>query len=467
MSAKKVLLASTPALIVYCVLYLYWILSGQRFDAFMNWEDPVQTLNSDALRQFPVEALSGQHAQPPLYMFIKLAGLQFGEGQVVFWQAVWFGTFAIGVVALVGSFLAARVGTKWAGALGALYVLIPGTAKYSLWGYTTVLVSTLLLLVVFGLALLWRGSRYGAPIASVSVLLLVLLRSYFVWVIGVVLLGLVVWQLLRTRHLRERAAQWILVVACLVGVLAAQFHYWNSFGLMTMSSLGPSNLNRGLLSNGLTDAEKRVLSDQDKCLADVVAAGPFASAESVPNCRSHWENRRLSTTQAAEAGEAANSLARLQGSFAQQYFFSRALLTFPTAPFRQLLGDNPSQGALGSYLGTTAGLTGSALILQAFFPILALLLVLVCSVVLVAKRRVREVPGWIWIATGLLIIQTFASVWGEFPENLRIRAEGHGLLYLVPALLVFHVWRNRGRQGTAPGGQRDLETQGLSQSPSS
>ena len=132
MSFRSLGLASLPGLIGYVILYMYWIASGQRFDPFMNWEDPVQTLNSEVLLEMPVQTLVGQHAQPPLYMTIKLMGLQFGDYQVAFWQMIWFVAFALGLIAVVGSLLCAGVRLRPTALLGVVYVVLPGTAKYAL-----------------------------------------------------------------------------------------------------------------------------------------------------------------------------------------------------------------------------------------------------------------------------------------------------------------------------------------------
>ena len=436
-----------PGLVVYVTVYTYWIASGQRFDPFMNWEDPVQTLNSDVLLQMPIQSLMGQHAQPPLFMTIKLIGLQFGDHQVAFWQILWFAAFALGLIAIVGSLLCAGVSPKLTALLGAGYVVVPGTAKYALWGYTTVLVSTLLALVVFGLALLWIRSRWGVPLTCLSILLLVSLRSYFIWALGLALLGLVAYRLIRSCSLRILPLQWGFLILAVLGVVGLQYHYWSSFGLTSMSSLGPSNLNRGLLAVGLSEGEKAALAASDACLADVIAAGPFSSAAAVPNCRFLWVDRDLSTTEAAEMAEIANSLDRLQGSFAQQYFFAAAIKQHPNALARQFIGPDPAEGALGSYLGTTAGLTGVALGVQSLLPVASIVVILIALAALVATGSLRSPPGWIWVALALLILQTGAAIWGEFPENLRIRAEGHSLLFLVPLLLLSALWKARKDEG--------------------
>ena len=452
MDFRRIGLASIPGLVLYVLLYIFWIVSGQGFDPFMNWEDPVQTLNSDVLSEYPAQALLGQHAQPPLFMSIKLLGLQFGDQQVLFWQTLWFVSFAVGLTAIVGSLLVMGLSVKLTAVLAVTYVVLPGTAKYALWGYTTVLVSTLLALIVYGFALVWTHSRWGVPLVAISTVLLVTLRSYFIWAIGLVLLSLVVYRLTMSRKLRTRPLQWTFVVVAFLAVIGVQYHYWSSFGLTSMSSLGPGNLNRGLLAVGLTEEEKALLAARDLCLADVIASGPFSSAEGVPSCRELWIERNLHTTKAAELAETGNSLGRLQGAFAQQYFFVEAIKTFPTAPLRQLKGSDVADGALGSYLGTTAGLTGMALGIQAFFPILSFLTVVVAGGLLIVSGGARFTPGWVWIAVSLLAFQTFASVWGEYPENLRIRAEGHSLLFLVPVLLVvcLHISRQRTKELASP-----------------
>jgi hypothetical protein len=94
-----------------------------------------------------------------------------------------FGLAGAGSIALLGATLVRTdVGRAWGMGAGVLLAFLPGTVLYAFWPYNVTLIAFLVMLAVWGLALLRTRPMLGAFVSAVGVLGLQLLRSTFVWV---------------------------------------------------------------------------------------------------------------------------------------------------------------------------------------------------------------------------------------------------------------------------------------------
>lgn len=459
---------AVPGLVIYTVL---WVAVAVQFNYASATTESIdtlwQSLGSEYLTVDPVGSLSVLHIQPWGVNALYAVDLLLTPSSHVFLLLV-FGLAGAGSIALVGATLV-RTGFPRVWAVGAAIViaLLPGTVLYAFWPYNVTLIAFLVMLVVWGLALMRTRPVAGAAVSALGVLSLQLLRSTFVWIF--VLAWCVFLAVLLARRYGGRQIVIALIPVTVVAAISvgAQAYYYVQFNLPTMSSWSGQNVAKALLTSdqlNVTDSAREEIS-QDPCLSSLLVAYETQALNvwdpgglvQLPGCsdlavepshgipawdqdfRSNGDLNYNSRLALAASGEWTRMITIIVRS--DPFQLIRMATTTDTGPRSSGIGIylDPSdefpwideQRAVLP-LGSVTGLLSIV-----FAPALMVLIVIGVVQALVVRRSILRGNVVYWGALGIVVFHAATSTLAEYAENMRFRAEIDPLLLVLGAMSLY------------------------------
>jgi hypothetical protein len=437
-----------PGVLIVVALYAVTVARGGRFIGEERMLI-MQALDPTSVAADPWGSLLALHIQPPM-MNALYAVTDATPGRLAWLMVL---AAVLTTILVVDTVRACGRGDVPAAIAGVLYALLPATVLYSLFPYSTTVTALFAIITVWGVARASSWPVVGVVASAAGVTALFLTRASFTWFLVLPWLAALGWLLMRSRaRVGGRVVALAAIGLAAVSVVGVQAHYWVNFGTPTLSSWSGENLSNALIELGLSDDAKARLAAQDPCFGHLIAVKAWLPADAYGPCL-HPDDLILSgrpvldlTTRPAPAqGPNYNAGARLALADEWAAFARAAVTEEPSALLRVALGNGTYEGSLPLFLGRSdiyyetldlqktadpwlwhlLGLWSGA------FPVLAWLVVLAAAVRGIVQRRSRGwLPGAFWFACALLLMHAVPSIFGDYGENQRFRAE------LDPVLMV-------------------------------
>ena len=465
-------LAALPGLALFVVL---WLATGIRLDYSLLVEDNyglMQYLGREVLINEPISALFSLHMQPPMLNALAAVDLWVTPQSHLFLAGIFLlMTLAslylmVDVLRILSIPFIARVGA------GGLFAALPSTVIYSLWSYNTTPTLFGASLAVWGVAVMKGHQVQGSFASSLGVLVLVLTRSAFLWVFALAWIGALV--VLITRHdhqTKRRSLKVIPSLVVLLVVLSTQAHYFNQFGLLTMSSWSGENLAKALIQSGklslpaesvgfvtgCQDSLLQSLRDGEPPLWDPVAFRTLPGCNDLPRFAPRASAAWNSPEKSGNYGFLGNLnwSEELVAAKEWQKLMIRLVITDPTQVIRMALSSETGsrESGLGIYLGPAEDYS-EVTVIQQHHPladiggVLSLFFAPVALFVGALGLLKRGRGTWsdartvLWFSWALIGYHIAVSTLAEYGEGMRFQAEITSVLMVV---FVYGLWVLVGR----------------------
>lgn len=469
--------AAIPGVVIFMLL---WLVTWRNFDFASSVSENIdflwQSLGNYFLTTDPLGSLSVLHIQPPLLNALFAFDLWVTPSSHLVLGVLYFLCALGSVVLVVDTSVRLGVPRVWAAVSGVILALLPGTVLYSLWTYNVTITAFLAISAVWGVALFKSRPVSGTTVSIFSVLGLVLTRSTFVWVLLIVWAVLLVFMLMKSRsRIGVRALRWsIVAVVISVGMgIALQVHYFSSFGLATMSSWSGQNMAKALTTSSslhVTPSARAEIA-ADPCLNDLLIAFENRQVNvwdpggqlNLPGC--------VAVPRASERGILAwdapyKGVLGLEGDMnynmgnalvASQQWSSLMSIVVRADPLqltRMAFGTSDGTRASGVelYLSSAEAFPFISeqmkslpfadqlnVISRVFAPVTWILILLGWVSALVVRSAPLRGMWAYWLGSGLLIFHALGSVFLEYGENMRFRAELDPVLLMLATVSLFSV----------------------------
>lgn len=401
----------------------------------------------------PIRSLIYTHIQPPLLNTIYLVAYQFGEHGSLVTQLLYFLIVACTVALIPITVRLAGMSRSMSMISGIIFALLPATTLYSLWPYSTSLVSFFAVSSIFGIALLKKRPRLGLLISFSGMFLMFLTRPTFNWVF---VLAWVLAVSIYALKCGKANFQFVTVTASgfVIFTLLIQGHYFISFGAQSLSTWAGENVSRSLVFQGLTEEGRTALASQNACFSDLINSGVWQPPSAYPNCLEDadvskrgalvWDEPNLPNRE-----NNLNYGGRLPLADKWTELDIAALRLDPLSVPRFVFGPDFSSGTLWIYLSPPEdhpypqrnfsefpALWSPLRYISLVLPVLAWTLIAISLVALSIRRfRPRTLPtlGTYFFGITALFAHGLVSILGDFGENMRFRGELDGVLIIVSA----------------------------------
>jgi len=461
-----------PGLVIYGLLWLAVLLRFNYASAATESIDTLwQSLGSEYLLADPLSSLSALHIQPWGVNALYAIDLFFTPTSHTLLLVV-FGLAGAGSVALLGATLVrAGLPRSWAMVSSVILAALPGTVLYSFWPYNVTLISFLVVVAAWGLALMRTRPISGAFVSASAVLGLQLLRSTFVWVFVLVWCIFLLVLLLRSFSGRQFiiAALPVFVVAGIS--IGSQAYYFINYNLPAMSSWSGQNIAKALLVSdqlNVTDSARSEISE-DACLASLLVAYETQKLNvwdpgglvQLSGC----EDLVVEPVSGVDAWDQDfrsdgvmnfNSRLALAASGEWTRMMSIIVRNDPTQLVRMAVtsGAGPRSSAIGIYLDPSDEypwideqrsvmplVAFSGLLSLVFAPALIVLVFLGIGQAVLARDSFLRRNILYWAILGVVAFHAAASTMAEYAENMRFRAEIDPLLLLLGVMSLYAISR--------------------------
>ncbi len=461
-----------PGLVIYGLLWFAVLLQIDYASATTESIDTLwQSLGSEYLLADPLASLSVLHIQPWGVNALYALDLFLTPTSHVSLLVV-FGVAGAGSIALLGATLVrAGLPRVWAMVSSVILAVLPGTVLYSFWPYNVTLITFLVMVAAWGLALVRTRPISGALISALGVLGLQLLRSTFIWVFVLAWCAFLVVLLLRRFSGRQFivAALPVFVVAGIS--VGSQAYYFINYNLSAMSSWSGQNVAKALLVSdqlNVTDSARAEIS-RDPCLASLLVAYETQKLNV-------WDPGGLVQLSGCEdlvvepvSGVAAwdqdfrsdgvmnfNSRLALAASGEWTRMMSIIVRNDPTQLVRMAVtsGAGPRSSGIGIYLDPSDEypwidkqrsvmpfVAFSGLLSLVFAPALVVLVLLGIGQAIFVRTSILRRNVVYWGALGIVAFHAAASTLAEHAENMRFRAEIDPLLLLLGVISLYAIAR--------------------------
>lgn len=464
----KWLIVSSPGVAIFTILYLIAIFTGAQFQWYWAQDGGLHSAGVDYLLAQPLQSIVWTHIQPPLLNTVYLIAYQFGDYASLLTQLFYFLTVSSTVALIPITIRLAGVSRSMSMISGTIFALLPATTLYSLWPYSTSIVSFFAVCSLFGIALMSRRPRLGLFISFSAMFFLFLTRPTFNWVF------VLTWVIALSIYAFKRWKvnfRFIMLTAFgfMILTFLIQGHYLLSFGTPTLSTWASENLSRSIVFKGLTDEGRQTLASRDPCFSDLINSGVWKPPSAYPNCLDEieppqknafvWDEPDLPTRE-----NNLNYGGRLPLSEKWAALDLAALTLDPLSVPRFVFGSDFVSGSIWIYLSPPENhpypqrnfselpaLWSPLRYISLVLPVLAWLII-VLSIITLSIRKVRPsaLPalGAYFFGISALLAHGVISILGDFGENMRFRGELDGVLIIVAATgaSILLNWRDQSRE---------------------
>jgi hypothetical protein len=461
-------IVSAPGVVLFTGLYSIAIVTGARFQWYWAQDGGIHSAGVDYLLAQPIQSILWTHIQPPLLNTIYLIAYQFGDYASLLTQLFYFFLVALTVALIPITLRLVGISRSMSMISGIIFALLPATTLYSLWPYSTSIVSLLAVCSIFGVALMSRRPRLGLFVSFSAMFLLFLTRPTFnwvfvlAWVIALSIYAFKRWGL-NLRFVILTAFGFIIVTFLIQG------HYLLSFGTPTLSTWASENLSRSIVFKGLTAEGRQTLANQDPCFSDLINTGVWKPPSAYPNCVDEVipPKENVLVWDEPDLPKRENNLnygGRLPLSDKWAALDLAALRLDPLSVPRFVFGSDFSSGTLGIYLSPPEdhpyplrnfselpALWSPLRYISLVLPIISWFIIILSAITLsIRKFRPTNLPtlGTYFFGISALLAHGAVSILGDFGENMRFRGELDGVLIIVAATgaSILLKWRDQSRE---------------------
>jgi len=465
------LVIASPGVAIFTFLYLVALASGSRFQWYWAEDGGIHSAGVDYLLAEPIQSLIYTHIQPPLLNIIYLIAYQFGEYGALITQCFYFLIVACTVALIPITIRLAGISRSMSMISGVIFALLPATTLYSLWPYSTSLVSFFAVSSIFGIALIKRRPRLGLLLSFSGMFLMFLTRPTFNWVF------VLAWVLTVSIYAIKRSRVNLKFVATtasgfVILTLLIQGHYFFTFGAPSLSTWASENISRSLVFKGLTEEGRKSLASQNACFGDLISVGTFEPPNAYPNCVTDIDvpKKNALVWDEPDLPNRENNLnygGRLPLAEKWTALDLAALRLDPLSIPRFVFGPDFSSGTLWIYLSPpedhaypqrnfseSPALWVPLRYISLVLPVLAWSIIFL-SIISLSIQRFRPKPlpalGTYFFGISALFAHGVVSILGDFGENMRFRGELDGVLIVVAATAasILLRWRDQCKENTS------------------
>lgn len=446
-------MVSFPGVAIFTILYLVAVFTGAKFQWYWAQDGGIHSAGVDYLLAQPIQSILWTHIQPPLLNMIYLIAFQFGDYASPLTQLFYLLAVTSTVALIPITIRLTGVSRSMSMISGIIFAVLPATTLYSLWPYSTSLVSFFAVCSIFGVSLMGRSPRVGIFISFSAMFFLFLTRPTFNWVF------VLAWVIaLSIYGFKRRLVSVRFISITALGLLALTFlvqgHYLISFGSPTLSTWASENLSRSIVFKGLTEEGRQTLSRRDPCFSDLINSGVWKPPSAYPNCLDETKtvNNNVLVWDQPDLTKRKNNLnygGRLPLSDRWAALDLAALRLDPLSVPRFVFGSDFASGTIWIYLSPPEdhpypqrnfselpALWTPLRYVSLVLPVIAWFII-VLSVISLSIRKFRpsSLPalGTFFFGVSMLLAHGTLSILGDYGENMRFRGELDGVLIIVAA----------------------------------